>query len=163
MDTRVRSWHALAVLNARLFRNCLADVDDVVARSRPADRVNSMAFLAIHLIEARHFVLALLGDQRPRPFGDRFDSVTRVDEVTEYPPVGDLLRSWDLLSAGLDQALSRVEADALDVPASHGYPLPTDDSSVNGSLAFMFQHESYHVGQLAILRKLSGLPAMRYG
>jgi len=163
MDSRVRAWHALAALNARLFRNCLADVDDVVARSRPADRANSMAFLAIHLIEARHFVLTLLGDQRPRPFGDRFDSVTRVDEVTEYPPVGDLLRSWDRLSAGLDDVLSEVEAEALDARASHGYPLAIADTTVNGSLAFMLQHESYHIGQLAILRKLCGLPAMRYG
>jgi uncharacterized damage-inducible protein DinB len=29
-------------------------------------------------------------------------------------------------------------------------------------LAFFVQHDSYHIGQLALLRKHVGLPAMQY-
>jgi hypothetical protein len=36
------------------------------------------------------------------------------------------------------------------------------DRTLLGALAFLAQHESYHVGQLALLRKYAGLPAMRY-
>jgi uncharacterized damage-inducible protein DinB len=31
-----------------------------------------------------------------------------------------------------------------------------------GALTFLVQHDSYHIGQLALLRKHAGLPAMRY-
>ena len=40
--------------------------------------------------------------------------------------------------------------------------MPVDDKSNMGLLIFMMQHESYHIGQLAILRKQAGLPAMSY-
>ena len=34
--------------------------------------------------------------------------------------------------------------------------------AVLGAVAFLLQHDSYHVGQLALLRKHFGLGAMRY-
>jgi hypothetical protein len=39
---------------------------------------------------------------------------------------------------------------------------PIGDATVLGLIAFMVQHDSYHIGQLALLRKHYGLPAMRY-
>jgi len=162
MSNRARSWHALATLNARLLRNCFAEVSDTIAASRPSDRANSMAFVAVHLVEARHFVATQIGGARQRPFGDRFDKITHVQQVADFPPVVEILRAWDVLSAELDEALSHIDDGALDKPATHGFPLPIADTTVNGTLAFMFQHESYHIGQLALLRKLLGLDAMKY-
>jgi uncharacterized damage-inducible protein DinB len=40
--------------------------------------------------------------------------------------------------------------------------LPGADGTVLGALAFLAQHESYHVGQVALLRRQLGLPAMSY-
>ena len=40
--------------------------------------------------------------------------------------------------------------------------MPIDDTSVLGLLGFMVQHDSYHLGQLSLLRKHCGLPAMAY-
>jgi uncharacterized damage-inducible protein DinB len=162
MTDRIRSWQALAALNTRLFRNCLAEIDQARAVSRPADQVNSIAFVAVHLVEARHVIGTLVGGACPRPFGDRFDGVSHVDAVQDYPPLDEILRAWEGLSADLDELLSRAGDAALDRPATHDYRLPIADTTVNGSLAFMLQHESYHIGQLALLRKLAGLPAMRY-
>jgi uncharacterized damage-inducible protein DinB len=36
-------------------------------------------------------------------------------------------------------------------------------SAVLGVLTFLAQHDSYHVGQLSLLRRQLGLPAMKYG
>lgn len=49
----------------------------------------------------------------------------------------------------------------LDEPAPQRYP--GGDPSVLGALAFLVQHDSYHLGQLALLRRAHGLPAMRDG
>ena len=40
--------------------------------------------------------------------------------------------------------------------------MPLEDSSVLGLFGFMVQHDSYHLGQLSLLRKYAGLPAMSY-
>jgi uncharacterized damage-inducible protein DinB len=162
MTDRVRSWQALAALNARLFRNCLAGVDQSSAALRPSPQINPIAFVAIHVVEARHFICTLVGGTSPRPFLDRFDGVSHADAIRDYPALEEILQAWDRLSANLDEALSRVEDEAIDAPTTHDYRFPIADPTVNGSLAFMLQHESYHLGQLALLRKLVGLPSMRY-
>jgi hypothetical protein len=42
------------------------------------------------------------------------------------------------------------------------FPLPISDPTALSLLTFFVQHDSYHVGQLALLRKHAGLPAMQY-
>jgi uncharacterized damage-inducible protein DinB len=37
-----------------------------------------------------------------------------------------------------------------------------EDGSVAGALAFLLTHEGYHVGQMALLRKLFGHRAMAF-
>jgi uncharacterized damage-inducible protein DinB len=37
-----------------------------------------------------------------------------------------------------------------------------DDGSVAAGLAFLLTHEGYHIGQMALLRKYLGHPAMAY-
>jgi hypothetical protein len=49
-----------------------------------------------------------------------------------------------------------------DWDAPHGTKFPIEDASRLGLLAFLVQHDSYHIGQLSWLRKYAGLPAMKY-
>ncbi len=42
------------------------------------------------------------------------------------------------------------------------YPDAVHDTSVLGPLGFMVQHDTYRMGQLSLLRKHCGLPAMAY-
>ena len=53
----------------------------------------------------------------------------------------------------VDPALRAFVADEL---------LPGVDRTRLGALTFLVQHDSYHIGQLALLRKPAGLPAMSY-
>ena len=39
---------------------------------------------------------------------------------------------------------------------------PLANGTLLGTLTFLVQHDSYHLGQLSLLRKYCGLPAMRY-
>jgi uncharacterized damage-inducible protein DinB len=54
-----------------------------------------------------------------------------------------------------------VSAAELDAEAPYQFPI--SDPSVLGMTAFLVQHESYHIGQMAFLRKQLGLEAMAYG
>jgi hypothetical protein len=42
-------------LNTRLFVNALDGVDDKIATSRPNKSTNHIAFVACHLVDARHY------------------------------------------------------------------------------------------------------------
>ena len=51
-------------------------------------------------------------------------------------------------------------AEELRRPKVHRFPL--EDTTELGLIAFLTQHDSYHIGQLAFLRRQLGKPAMVY-
>ncbi len=131
------------------------------ARTRVGGTTNSAQFLLAHLIDVRHFLLQALGGSAPNPVAQALASARGIDDVTELPAVPDLLQGWSAVSDALEGALASVGGDALGRPAAQRFPV--DDPTLLGEIAFLAQHESYHVGQIAMLRRVVGLPAMRYG
>ena len=153
--------HALLVLNTRLFLNCLDGLDDETAQRRIDDRTNSAAFLGAHLVDSRFFFARTLGGEVESPFAAALDSARTIDEVVALPLVADVRREWQRSMELLQERLAALTDSELAARAPVEFPVP--DPSVLGMIAFMVQHDSYHIGQLALLRKYYGLPAMRYG
>ena len=56
--------------------------------------------------------------------------------------------------------LAERTAEQLTRPNVHRFPL--GDSTELGLLAFLVQHDSYHVGQMGFIRRQLGKPAMAY-
>jgi uncharacterized damage-inducible protein DinB len=160
LNSRVTPFANLLRLNARLLANCLDHVTEDQARARVLSSVNSMAFLIAHLTDARHSLLTLLGGSAENPLASLLESATSMDDVAVLPSLADLLSAW----WAVDQALASRLADLADADLDAMSPqrYPGGDASVLGALAFLVQHDSYHVGQLALLRRAHGLPAMRY-
>lgn len=161
MDPRAAPLALLLRLNARLLRNCFDDVTDVQAATRPLPPANGMAFLLAHLVDARHALLAALGGTAENPVAPFLADARSADEVAALPPLAELLAAWDAVDVALAERLAALDAAALDAPAPHRYP--GGDPTVLGALTFLVQHDSYHLGQLAMLRRTHGHPAMRYG
>ena len=57
-------------------------------------------------------------------------------------------------------ALETVDAATLKGPPPFRFSIA--DATLLGGIAFLTQHDSYHIGQLALLRKHWGLGAMSY-
>jgi len=68
--------------------------------------------------------------------------------------------AWDQVSRDLEACMNDLDLDDITAPSHHRFPV--DDSSMGGAIAFLVQHESYHIGQMALLRKFLGYPAMTY-
>ena len=64
------------------------------------------------------------------------------------------------VSSAIDARLEEITAEELSAPSERGFP--GVERTRLGVLTFLVQHDSYHVGQLALLRKPAGLPAMSY-
>ena len=160
MDGRIAPLAEILRLNTVLFRNCLDGLSDQQAATRPTDATNSAAFIAAHLASSRFFLLNTLGVEHRDPLASYFDGRKGIDEIAELPTLREIEDAWSkgahLLRDRLD-ALTSAEADA---PSSVRFPLA--NGTLLGTLTFLVQHDSYHLGQLSLLRKYCGLPAMRY-
>lgn len=153
-------YRVLYTLNTRLFGNCFDGVDDEAAGRRFDGRTNNLAFLGCHLVDVRVFLLGLLGEEVERPFGGRLDTARSLDEIDEMPALEEILDAWSDVSERLEAALDALPFDGLVTPVEPEFP--GGDGTLAGALAFLAQHESYHVGQMALLRRWLGLPAMSY-
>jgi hypothetical protein len=147
-------------LNTDLLMNCLSGVSGADGTRRVLLGTNSMAFLTAHVIDARYFALTLIGCSIPNPLTDVLGSIQSIEEVQQMPGLDELRGFWIDVSKHLDGRLETVSAELLQAASPQEFPV--SDRSVLGALAFLAQHESYHLGQLAFIRKGLGYPAMAY-
>ena len=160
MDPRLAPLDEIFRLDTRLLRNCLDGMTEEQGLARPSAATNSAAFVAAHVTDTRYYILTLLGDARPNPLAPYLEGARGIDDLVRCPPLATTLEAWGETAAALGTRLGAATAAELDAPSPQRFPV--DDRTLLGALAFLAQHESYHVGQLALLRKYAGLPAMRY-
>jgi uncharacterized damage-inducible protein DinB len=160
MDPRIAPLAGILRLNNRLFANCLDGITDAQCHERPSDTTNSAAFVAGHLAEARFWGLKILGAERPNPLEKYLGQWKGIDEITTWPSLAEIRSAWAEASTALDTRMAAITPAELDAPS--GSQMPLDDSSVLGLFGFMVQHDSYHLGQLSLLRKYARMPAMSY-
>jgi uncharacterized damage-inducible protein DinB len=147
---------AVLRLNTRLFERCLERLSDAEAEERVGSG-NSMGFIALHVVDARFYLTRLLGQPVDDPFPE-FAEVRSNDEVDRLPALDTLRASWRDISPRVVAALESLTPEQARAEASSGFPI--DDPSVLGTAAFLVQHESYHIGQLSVLRRQLGHPSI---
>jgi uncharacterized damage-inducible protein DinB len=160
MDARVAPLADMLRLNTRLFRNCLQDMTEEQARMRPSPGANSAAFVAAHVADARFYLLKLLGAERPSPLARYLGGWKGIDEITEWPSLVEIQAAWTEAAHALRDRLETMTTAELDAPLKTGFPV--EPKTPRAVLGFLVQHDAYHVGQLSLLRKCVGLPAMKY-
>jgi uncharacterized damage-inducible protein DinB len=133
-----RAWHGPSVMEL------LADVDAAKAAARPIAGAHSIWELVLH-IDAWDQAAA----RRLR--GDRAE----LSDAEDWPAVNDTsadawAQTLETLKGNhreLHEAIGRVEEARLDEPIVAGM------ASVYGTLHGVVQHDLYHAGQIAILKK----------
>ena len=145
-------------LNTGLMRSTLDGVGADELTQRPTPLTNPMLWIFGHIVQTRAMMLGLLGDPFDTGWADLFTRGAALHETSRYPSHSDLdeihRRIVDRLKVKFD---ALTDAD-LAAPA-RGKPLP-GAKTVGDQLAFLAFHESYHVGQLAYVRKALGHSAI---
>ena len=147
-------------LNSRLLLACLDGMDDDAAQNVLVPGTNHVAFLALHLVDCRCLLLKMLGEPMKHPFGATYRDAKGIEDIEEFPTVDQLRTAWRETGRALRDALENMTEERL--AAEPPYKFPVADKTFAGAVTFMSQHESYHVGQLAMLRKGLGLGPMSY-
>ena len=162
MDPAVRPLRALIDLNTDLVLNCLDGLSEADASARMTGGTNSIAFLLAHIADARFFAAKLLGGPLDNPLEVLLSGVASIDEAEALPSLSELRRIWVAVSGHLTQCVDGAPATWWAGQPASQYAFPVEDSTVLGAVAFLVQHESYHLGQIGLLRKARGHPAMSY-
>lgn len=136
------AWHGPAVLEV------LEGVDATRAAARPLASAHSILELTLHIAVWKDVV-------RRRLQGDAWQPTPEEDWA---PPTGDSPASWAAARATLDashralaEAVAAFPEAALDRP-----PTPDGRRSAYLLIHGVIQHDLYHAGQIAILKKASG-------
>jgi uncharacterized damage-inducible protein DinB len=160
MEPRIGPLSEILRLNTKLFRNCLDGVSDETAAIRPSASTNSAAFVAAHVTDSRFYLLKVLGAEQTNPLVAYLEGARSIDDVKRVPPLAEIQRAWTAASRALRDKLDSMTSTELDAQIES--PFPMENPTPLSLLAFFVQHDSYHIGQLALLRKHVGLPAMKY-
>jgi uncharacterized damage-inducible protein DinB len=160
MDSRAVAPAEILRINTKLFRNCLHGMTQAQAEARPSGQTNSALWVAAHMVKARYGLLKWLGAERQNPLPAALLAARSIDEVREWPSVPDVLAAWTDASHALRDRLAAMTPAQLSAPVEVRFPV--FEQTTYALLVFMVQHDSYHLGQLSVLRKLAGLPGMSY-
>jgi uncharacterized damage-inducible protein DinB len=152
--------HEIFKLNSKLFLNCLDGMTQDQSRWRPSPSTNSAAFIALHMVDARHQMAQMLGLVVNHPFGAMLKEAKSIDDIKQWPSLDEIRAAWKDVTGALHERFKHLSAAELTRPCP--VDLPTDDRSLGGGLAFLLQHDSYHLGMLSLLRKQVGLSSMSY-
>ena len=134
----------------------LADLTDEIARRRTRGNEGpSVTWTVGHLLDARHKVLAYLGDSGPSPWASDFRDAAATSGA-EYPSIDTMRADWERMHEALERAFAECASDALDQPAAragiHG------ETTIRDRVAFLAWHEAYHAGVIGAVRTAAGLP-----
>lgn len=160
MERALSPVYEIFKLNSRLYLNCLADMDEDQARWRPTDATNSAAFVALHLLDSRYAIARLIGLERISPFAAMTEGKRSINEMEAMPSLAEMKEAWKAVTGEMRERMKELTTD--DLNRDTGTKAPIEDRTLLSVLAFYFQHDSFHLGQLALLRKQMGLQPMSY-
>ncbi len=158
-----QSIHSLSLIlnmNTRLFTNALDGVTDEQAKERVSDHNNPLNWIAAHTVSSRYTVLLLLGQPAQDPYQEMFANFRGYDAAINYPTLAETKAAWEKVSSLMADALATVTEATLAADAP--FKTPVGDFTNAGTLAFVTQHESYDIGQMAFLKKYLTKEAMKY-
>jgi uncharacterized damage-inducible protein DinB len=160
MEPQVAPLTAILDLNTDLLLNTLDGLADDDVRIRLPGGGNSLAFLAAHLTDTRHYLAERVGHSLPNPVAAYLADARTIDDISAWPSLDQLRAAWRSVSAHVQAALAGMSA--ADLAQANGDRFPLADGTQLGMIAFLVQHDSYHVGQMAFLRRQLGKTAMTY-
>ena len=161
MANSIKHVESILNLNTRLFNNALSGITEEQAKERISDHNNPLIWLVSHTAWARYNTCAMLGKPPAKnPYDGLFESFKAFDAATDYGTLAKAKEEWNKVSELLKEALASVTEEHLasDCPLKS----PIGDFSFAGTIAFLAQHESYDIGQIAFLKKYFTKEAMSY-
>ena len=148
---------AIFAINDDLMTRGLDGVTNDQLWTAITPRNNPMLWVIGHLVQTRSQLLGLLGEPIETGWGELFNRGATIGDVTQYPSRVEIERVMSDVSRRLHAKLATLNDEQLG--QSPTAPLPGANTFADQVALFAF-HDSYHVGQLAFIRKGLGYAAL---
>lgn len=159
MNPQLESVAGIYAFNSMVMGPVLSDLSDEEAGRRCRNgEGNSIAFLVGHLLSSRIGLLKRFGETTENPFGELFGGNKPAQDATAYPSIRELASSWEEVAGRLRTTLESLTEEQLLEPAE-GLPIP--DRTARGASTLIAWHESYHLGQIGMMRTDMGKPSLQ--
>jgi hypothetical protein len=142
-------------VTTNLYLKALGGVSREQLLRRPGERSNPLLWIAGHLALSRTRVVNVLGGAREPRWAELFATGSRVEDVTRFPEVAEVMALWRELADEIQERLRAFPPERWEEPVQ--VRIPSDDGTLRGALALITFHEAYHVGQMGYVRKWLGL------
>ena len=154
MDATISAISSLFHTNDQLFHRALEGIDREQLLRRPHDGSNPLIWIAGHAMTSRGSLTKMVGEDVENPWSELFKRGATIDSNMSYPEIQEIVSAWDAVTAKLMARLTSLTDDELSKPAT--FPVPAGDKTQRGAIVFLNYHETYHIGQMAYLRKWLG-------
>lgn len=151
-----------------LFNNVIKDINDHESNKTIADPVNSVKWLAGHLLWANANLANISGAPVEVKWRDHFH--TKQGGSAEdfnappspLPTLDEIRDKWNHDTVITRQGLENLSEEALNKVIDAKHPIHPFDNTLAGLWAFINDHQAYHIGQIGIIRRALGKEAMSY-
>ena len=141
-------------VNNHLYKQALVGLSEEELHRRPSTNSSSMLFVAGHMAGSRCLIAELAGLECENPWKRLFRRGSSMKAPSNYPSVVEVVSLWDNVTSMLKSGLAEVTVSKLAEPCPVDFPFR--NKSTLGGIAFLFYHETYHIGQMGYLRKWLG-------
>lgn len=154
MDSVIAAVVPLFRASDQLYHRVLEGIKREDLLRRPHDDSNPLIWIAGHAMTSRATLTKMIGELVENQWSDIFARGSKVDSATTYPEISEIVLLWDRVTEKLMARLELLGDEELAKPTS--FPVPTGDKTKRGAIVFLNYHETYHIGQMAYLRKWLG-------
>jgi hypothetical protein len=154
MDSSLATLVPLFRATNDLFHRALEGVSREDLLRRPHDGSNPLLWIAGHALTSRISLTKICGENIENPWATIFARGASVDANVSYPEASEIIELWDKVTNALMKRLEVLDDEELSSASS--FPVPTRDNTKRGAIVFLNYHETYHIGQIAYLRKWLG-------
>jgi len=141
-------------VNDGLVARSFEKVTDEELWRRPTDKNNPMLWIFGHIVNTRAAMLKMFGESFDTGWGDLFDRGAGLHDATRYPTRETIQSVAREVNTRLYAKLAALTDGELASPAPRS-PVPAVKTTTD-LIAFLVMHDTYHVGQLAYVRKAIG-------
>jgi uncharacterized damage-inducible protein DinB len=120
---------------------------------------HSPRWIVGHLATYRHRVLELMGLPSPAaPWAGAFARGTATADVPAEVDMKEVISAFRVAQAQMADRWDGLTQD--DLSKTTGRKMPDGSEDIGGAIRFLAWHETYHLGQLGLLRRLAGRPGL---
>lgn len=149
-------------LQTSWFLNALENISEEESITPFSDNLNPIKWVAGHLTDTRMTIFSIVsGNATNENYKTLFGKGTSNKMDPSFPTIEQIKADWIISSDRLKTTLQSLPEEKLLSKPPFQTSIP--DETLLGLIAYFAIHESFHIGQISIYRKLDSKPTMAMG